>query len=315
MEANKILNKNKNKTTKTLTCNEPATGGSSLEVDVNATYTALAAHFSGIPAPSTSHSSASAESTSRPKSGSSAGGAVAPLKRGRTSTTTPPTKPEGKKPKVSSSPALSPSADFSLQVLVRDKSGRVIGKDQTNDLMLILFKMLDELPSGATRPIFEGHVLIAGALTFQCSNQHSVDWLVNSVNGLKPIGNFDLVAEVVAKVPERRKVTFSIFDPDFVRPDLLFKRFRESNPGLSTDGWIYVSRLEVNKPHGSTHLVALDQGSLDFVMQRGKHLRYMLQKVTLSIKGTYKVGLNRRDWSSSGKPRELHSKKQFQKHK
>lgn len=245
------------------------------------------------------------EAASHSGSGSGAVTVVSLNKRGRDSNATPPNDSNAKKSKVTSSPAFSTVVKRSLQVLVSGVDGRVLDQSLVQELLKTLYVWLDGVLPGALRPTFEGHRFNNGIFIVDCANSDSVSWLINAVKEIGSVSGFVLSAVCADSVPPKRKVAFTVADPDGAKPEILFRRLREYNDGLDTSGWVYLTRLATDGPRGSTHLVAIDRASEDFIRRRGKRLYYMVQKVPFDFRGPHVVGQHRASGggNSKGKPK------------
>ena len=232
---------------------------------------------------------ASAGGVLEPTVSGSGGGGGSALKRVRANTTTPPSKPEAKRPKVNPSPHLS-TADLGLQVLVKAVNGTLLTPEMAKELLKTLYVWLDGVPRGSTRPIFSRHQLLNGAFVVHCVNRPSVDWLINAIKEIDTIGSLAITAVTADSIPPKRKMVFTISDPDTASPEVIFKRLGESNLDLHTVEWVYISKLEDMEDGRSTHLIAVDQMSVDFLMKNGKKMYYMYQHVYVRFSGPYIPG-------------------------
>ena len=202
---------------------------------------------------------------------------------------------------VLSSPAV---AKPSLQVLVKAVNGRVLDQSLIQELLKTLYVWLDGVPPSMSRPLFENHKLVNGVLVVSCANEDSVSWLINSVKEIGSIGGVVLSAATADSVPPKRKAAFTVCDPDGAKPETIFKRLRDFNEGLDTSGWVYITRLQANGPRGSTHLVAMDEASVEHIKGKGKRLYYMMQSVFFDFRGSYVPShtFSRAKGNKKGKP-------------
>jgi hypothetical protein len=173
-------------------------------------------------------------------------------------------------------------AKLDLTVLIR----RVGKSFETSEYLALRAKLcdrIDSVPAGPDKPLFESNSLKNGAYTLRCANVKSRDWLLQQVREVAlELPNLNLWVTTAEKESLRVKIVLTLQDSNSAPTELIFKRLRDSNPGLSTDEWVYVKNLSV-RPIGRTMMIHVDRESAIFVLEHGRKLYYLMQRIYVNI--------------------------------
>lgn len=196
----------------------------------------------------------------------------------------PPTNPNPSK-KQNTKQSYAKIASSDLTVLIR-RVGASFEESEIIALRAKLCEAIDATGPGAGRPTFESNSLRSGALVFECSNSQSRDWLQNQIRVLSAENaDLQLWTTTAAREKLRMKIVVTVQDSNEAPHSLIFKRFENSNSGLSTAEWVVLRNLCVS-PKGRTLLIQIDPDSASFIRERGKKLYYLLQRIFVDIRGT-----------------------------
>lgn len=199
-------------------------------------------------------------------------------KRQRSQNNSPHDAPARKK--LAKKPSYSEVARRSLIVLIRRDGD--FNQATHEDLQNLLCERLDQTPAGATRPTFESNSVQNGVVRFVCSNEASRDWLLNEIQGLGSLNGSRMWTTTEDAERSRPRMILTVPSSSGEPIEIIFKRLRESNPGLDTSTWSY-GRDYANS-RGRTILVFIDQVSADFIIGRGRKLYYQLQRLIVEVR-------------------------------
>ena len=176
------------------------------------------------------------------------------------------------------------AVEKSLQVAVvfRDNLSRKMTEDEGQHVRSQLIRLIDMLPvkSDSQGPQFNRSGLDQGVFKITCADQHTLNWLKESVLRIEPIGacNFQLVE--LAELSRLNKV--KVWVPGVPSdPKLILERLSKQNCGLVTSEWRILYRQE--KPEGQLLVLGVDDASLSALRYTGGKAHLELSRVTFEL--------------------------------
>jgi len=186
------------------------------------------------------------------------------------------------------------AVEEALQVAIvfRDNYTRKMNENEGNHIRRNIISLIDMMPSGSETqgPQFDRSGLDQGVFRITCSDQRSLNWLKEAVQGIEPIEGSGFTVVELAELNSLNKVRVWIPGiPD--EPRLIFSRLAKQNRGLNTSGWRVLHRKEQRRPEGKPQgqpdgqllVLGVDDESLKVLRELGGKVYLELSKVTFML--------------------------------
>lgn len=217
----------------------------------------------------------------KPRSRPLQGGGAAPAVSSKRPQSGSPTKPNPKRAR--NAPAQTGSyrdamTGIRMAVINANHPDTMLNQAQADLIQNKLVAAIDAIPVGEASPRFQRYPKFEGGiLSIACADPPTENWLVSTVRGMEELGEGVSLTVVNTKdLPKRPK--FLVWVPEPVEEAVVRSRLEKQNAGLSTVGWLLMSRKVEDR--GQTLAYSLDDKSAKVLEDSGFKLYFSLGRVT-----------------------------------